>query len=87
MVRAISKAPAGYKPPSSEKARTVLLDECLRDVEKDLTPIKDTWYSQGVSIVSDGWKNVKHKPLINVLAVNSCGAISCMQRISLVWKK
>lgn len=87
MVRAINKAPAGYKPPSSEKARIVLLDECLRDVEKDLTPIKDTWYSQGVSIVSDGWKNVKHKPLINVLAVNSRGAISCMQRISLVWKK
>ena len=65
MVSAISKAPAGYKPPSSEKARTVLLDECLRDVEKDLAPIKDTWYSQGVSIVSDGWTNVKHKVQIS----------------------
>ncbi|GKF83565.1 hypothetical protein Tco_0245221, partial [Tanacetum coccineum] len=75
MVSAINKAPDGYKPPSSEKARTVLLDECVRDVEKDLTPIKDTWYSQGVSIVSDGWSNVKHNPLINVLAVNSRGAM------------
>nr|KAJ0214584.1 hypothetical protein LSAT_V11C400227280 [Lactuca sativa] len=55
--------------------RTVLLDECMRDVEKDLTQVKDTWYTQGVSIVSDGWSNVKHKPLINVLAVNAQGAM------------
>ncbi|KAL7588283.1 hypothetical protein Lser_V15G40136 [Lactuca serriola] len=67
MVNAITRAPEGYKPPSSEKARTTLLDECVRDVEKELTPFKDTWYSQGVSIVSDGWSNVKHEPLINVL--------------------
>lgn len=45
MVSAIKKKLAGYKPPSSKKARTVLLDECHKDVEKDLTPIKDTWYS------------------------------------------
>ncbi|KAD2804918.1 hypothetical protein E3N88_38295 [Mikania micrantha] len=57
MVSAINKAPPCYKPPSSEKARTVLLDECVREVEKELTPVKDTWYSQGVSIVSDGWSN------------------------------
>ncbi|XP_022032814.1 uncharacterized protein LOC110933922 [Helianthus annuus] len=75
MVSAIKKAPDGYKPPSSEKARTTLLDSCVRDVEKELTPVKDTWYTQGVSIVSDGWTNVKHNPLINVLAVNSRGAM------------
>ncbi|GJT31913.1 putative hAT dimerization domain, ribonuclease H-like superfamily protein [Tanacetum coccineum] len=74
MVSAINKAPPGYKAPSSEKARTVLLDECARDVEKDLTSIQDTWFTQGVSIVSDGWSNVKHEPLIDVLAVNSRGA-------------
>ncbi|KAI4323766.1 hypothetical protein L6164_023347 [Bauhinia variegata] len=28
----------------------------------------------GVSIVSDGWSNVKYKPLINILVVNSKGA-------------
>ncbi|KAJ9567218.1 hypothetical protein OSB04_003184, partial [Centaurea solstitialis] len=74
MIDAIKKAPSGYKPPSFDKARTLLLDECVRGVEKDLTPVKDTWYTQGVSIVSDGWSNVKRKPLINVLAVNSRGA-------------
>ncbi|KAL4577035.1 hypothetical protein LXL04_013136 [Taraxacum kok-saghyz] len=75
MISAIKKAPEGYKPPSSEKARTTLLDECVRDVDKNLSAFKDTWYSQGLSIVSDGWTNIKHKPLINVLAVNSRGAM------------
>ncbi|VFQ82931.1 unnamed protein product [Cuscuta campestris] len=75
MISAIQQAPAGYKPPSSEKARTVLLDECVRDVEKELTTFKDTWYTQGVSVVSDVWSNVKHNPLINVLGVNSRGAM------------
>ncbi|KAL4587556.1 hypothetical protein LXL04_000428 [Taraxacum kok-saghyz] len=75
MLNCMKKAPDGYKPPSSEKTRTVLLDECVRDVDKDLIPVKDTWYTQGVSIVSDGWSNVKHKPLLNVLAVNARGAV------------
>ncbi|XP_076951533.1 uncharacterized protein LOC143624925 [Bidens hawaiensis] len=75
MVTAINRAPSDYKAPSSEKARTVLLDECVRDVEKELMPFKDTWYSHGLPIVSDGWTNVKHKPLINVLAVNCRGSM------------
>nr|KAJ0207078.1 hypothetical protein LSAT_V11C500252830 [Lactuca sativa] len=29
--------PAGYKAPSYDKAQTVLLDECVRDMEKGLT--------------------------------------------------
>lgn len=75
MVTGINRAPAGYKAPSYDKARTVLLDECVRDVEKGLTSVKDTWYTQGCSIVSDGWSNVKHEPLINVIAANSRGAV------------
>ncbi|XP_004499925.1 uncharacterized protein [Cicer arietinum] len=71
IVMAINNGPKGYKPPSFDKARTVLLDECKRHVDKDLAPIKDTWFHQGVSIVSDGWSNVKHMPLINLLTVNS----------------
>ena len=42
MVTTINRAPQGYKAPSFEKARTVLLDECKRNVEKDLSPIQDT---------------------------------------------
>ncbi|XP_004513749.2 uncharacterized protein [Cicer arietinum] len=65
MVMAINNGPKGYKPPSSEKERTFLLDECKRHVDKDLTPIKDTWFHQGVSIVSDGW--IKLRCLIKAI--------------------
>ncbi|KAK1616373.1 hypothetical protein QYE76_021890 [Lolium multiflorum] len=59
MVAAIQKAPKGYKPPAYEKARTTLLDACKKKVETDLDPVRQTWYSHGVSIVSDGWTNMK----------------------------
>jgi hypothetical protein len=45
MVAAINRAPKGYKSPSSEKARTTLLDACKRNVEQDLAPIRNTWYA------------------------------------------
>ncbi|KAF8727125.1 hypothetical protein HU200_019633 [Digitaria exilis] len=44
MVAAINNAPKGYKAPSSEKARTSLLDACKRKVENDLSGVRDTWY-------------------------------------------
>ncbi|KAL7234265.1 hypothetical protein ACSBR1_017793 [Camellia fascicularis] len=37
--------------------------------------MKDTWYTNGVSIVSDGWSNVRKNPPINILAINSRGAM------------
>ncbi|KAK9045895.1 hypothetical protein V6N11_051798 [Hibiscus sabdariffa] len=75
MVQAINQAPKGYKSPSFEKARTSLLDECYRSVEKELSPVKDTWYVHGVFVVSDGWSNCKQDQLINVIAANSRGAM------------
>lgn len=59
MVTAINNAPKAYKAPSSEKARTALLDACKRQVENDLPGVRDTWLTQGVSIVSSEWTNIK----------------------------
>ena len=75
MVTVINMTPKGYKAPSFEKSRTTLLDEVKTSVEKELIHAKDTWYTDGVPIVFDGWSNVKKNPLINVLAVNSRGAM------------
>lgn len=75
MISAVNKAPEGYKAPSFEKARTSLLDEEKRKVENEIAIIKDTWHMHGVSIISDGWTNVKNQPLINVLAANKDGAM------------
>jgi len=45
MVAAINRAPMGYKWPSSEKARTTLLDASKRNVEQDLARVTNTWYA------------------------------------------
>ena len=39
MLTAVNKAPKGYKPSSYEKARASLLDECKRNLQRDLNPI------------------------------------------------
>lgn len=43
-------------------------------------------YTQGVSIVSDGWTSVKNKPLINVIASNSRGSMFFVCR-RLLWNR
>ncbi|WVZ58346.1 hypothetical protein U9M48_008625, partial [Paspalum notatum var. saurae] len=42
-------------------------------VERMLQPIKETWSSKGVSIVSDGWSDAQRCPLLNFLAVTEDG--------------
>ena len=63
MVRGINEGPKGYRPPSSEKLRTSLFD-------KEKAKIKDQWPIFEISIVSDGWSNIKNQPLINVMAIS-----------------
>jgi hypothetical protein len=75
MVKAINKAPIGYKSPRYEKARTVLLDKEKAKVKRALTRFTDGWADVGVSIVSDGWTNVRNQHLINILGVSSTGAV------------
>ncbi|KAL6573184.1 hypothetical protein OROMI_012800 [Orobanche minor] len=75
MTNALKNAPKDYKPPSADKARTSLLDDLKREVERECTPISDTWSMQGTSIISDGWTNIKKNPLINVIAANSRGSM------------
>ncbi|KAH9314484.1 hypothetical protein KI387_023111 [Taxus chinensis] len=75
MVKAINEAPKGYKSPGYEKIRTTLLDKQKKYVETSLQPIRDSWTKTGVSIVSDGWKDARNRPLINVIAVCPKGAM------------
>lgn len=51
MTRGINNAPKDYKHPSADRARTSLLDDCKRDIERECAPVSDTWLSQGTSIV------------------------------------
>nr|KYP40472.1 hypothetical protein KK1_038197 [Cajanus cajan] len=44
-------------------------------VERLLKPIKSTWNAKGVSIVSNGWKNIQRRHLINFMAISEGGPI------------
>ncbi|KAL4297483.1 hypothetical protein GQ457_12G000270 [Hibiscus cannabinus] len=38
MLKEVNQAPKDYKPPSFDRARTTLVDECQRELEKELIP-------------------------------------------------
>ena len=75
MIKAVNEAPKGYKSPGYEKVRTTLLTSERQSVDKQLQAIRDTWVSTGVSIVSDGWRDQRNRPLINVIAICPQGAM------------
>ncbi|KAM0830201.1 hypothetical protein ACQ4PT_066366 [Festuca glaucescens] len=64
---------AGYVPPSYNKIRTSLLVQEKTHVERMLQPIKSTWSSKGVSIVSDGWSDPQRRHLLNFMAITEDG--------------
>jgi hypothetical protein len=75
MVQAINGAPKGYKSLGYDKARTLVLDRERAKIHGALGKISNVWNHHGVSIVSDGWTNVKGRPLINILGVSASGAV------------
>eukprot|EP00253_Pinus_taeda_P017432 PITA_17432 len=56
-----------YVPPSSETLRTTILKRSKERVTNNLQKIKDSWKETGCTILSDGWSDMNHRPLINVL--------------------
>ena len=44
-------------------------------MEDILTPIRASWSSSGVTIVSDGWTDTRRRRLINIIANSPKGAI------------
>jgi hypothetical protein len=75
MVREINTAPQGFKGPNYEKIQIDLLKKEKELVEDILAPICASWSSSGVTIVSDGWTNTRHRPLINIIATSPKGAM------------
>jgi hypothetical protein len=75
LVKGINEAPKGYKSPNCEKVRTMLLDRERGKIQRALTWFTNDWGDFGVSIVSDGWTNVRNQHLINVLGVFAIGVM------------
>ncbi|ONM32516.1 hAT transposon superfamily protein [Zea mays] len=60
----------GYVPPSYNKLRTTLLVQERTHVERMLQPLKETWSSKGVSIVSDGCEVIGDASMIKNFIMN-----------------
>ena len=72
-VNATASAGFNYKPPSYNALRTTLIESKKIEVEAEVK--KATSFSietYGVSLCSDGWDNVVHLPLMNIML--SCPA-------------
>ncbi|XP_052155100.1 uncharacterized protein LOC127773117 isoform X4 [Oryza glaberrima] len=65
----------GYVPPDCKRLKTTLLQKERARIEDLLKPIKSMWRKAGVTIVSDGWSDIRQRSLVNILAVNECGPI------------
>lgn len=75
MIKVINEAPKGYKSPGYEKVCTTLLASEKQSVDRQLQAIRDTWAETGESIISNGWRDQRNHPLINVVAVCPQGAM------------
>jgi hypothetical protein len=65
----------GYVPPGSEALRTTLLKKTKDRVTERLANVKQSWKYTGCTIMSDGWSDLCHQPLINVLVYCPQGAL------------
>jgi hypothetical protein len=68
IVKAINEAPQGFKGPNYEKVKTVLLQKERAMIHDILKPVRNSWTSTGVSIISNGWTDTKQRSLVNVIA-------------------
>ncbi|PON98691.1 Ribonuclease H-like domain containing protein [Trema orientale] len=75
MCRSIGSYGRGLEPPSMHELRTWILREELRTTENVVEEIKRTWPQTSVSIISDGWKDIRQRNLINFLVNNPSGTI------------
>jgi hypothetical protein len=71
----------GYAPPGSEALRTTLLKKTKDRVTERLANVKQSWKYTGCTIMSDGWSDLCHQPLINVLVHCPQGAFFLRQLI------
>ncbi|KAH9291987.1 hypothetical protein KI387_042831, partial [Taxus chinensis] len=63
----VAKAGTSYVPPGDTKLRTTILDRNYSKVNLLMEEMKVTWVSHGCSIIMDGWTDIRHRPLINII--------------------
>lgn len=61
-------------PPGETKLHTTLLDKEYYKVTILMEDMRQTWMRDGCSIIMDGWTDIKHQPLINLIVTSTAGS-------------
>ncbi|XP_052624969.1 uncharacterized protein LOC128132437 [Lactuca sativa] len=75
MVRSIGDYGRDLKPPSAHELGTWILKEEVKTTTTFVDDIKATWKQTGVSLLSDGWSDIRNRSLINFLVNNQYGTV------------
>ena len=57
-----------YTPPTFDALRGKLLKDEVVAVKQAIEPVKEKWVKYGVSLVADGWSDVRSHSLEGILA-------------------
>ncbi|KAL4568325.1 hypothetical protein LXL04_023934 [Taraxacum kok-saghyz] len=75
MMRSIGNYGRGFKPPSMHELRTWVLQAEVKTTTMIVDDIRATWKTTGVSLLSDGWSDMRNRSLINFLVNNQHGTV------------
>ncbi|KAK1578845.1 hypothetical protein Q3G72_033554 [Acer saccharum] len=75
MLRSAGSYGRGLKPPTAHELSTSLLSKVEGNTQAIVEEVKKTWSKTGVSIMSDGWKDIRGRQLINFLVNNPHGTV------------
>jgi len=75
MCRSIGRYGTGFRPPTAHELRTSILKKEEESTDAIVANVKMTWVQTGVSILSDGWKDMRGRQLINILVNNPHGTV------------
>ncbi|MFS8020281.1 putative ribonuclease H-like superfamily [Helianthus anomalus] len=75
MLRSVGNFGRGLKPPTMHELRTWILKEEVKTTTEMVIDIKAIWKTTGVSLLSDGWSDMRNRSLINFLVNNQYGTV------------
>lgn len=75
MCRSIGNYGRALKPPTPYELSSWILKEEEKTTKAFVEEVKKTWAHTGVSILSDGWKDIRGRQLINFLVNNPHGTV------------
>ncbi|MCO5604801.1 hypothetical protein L7F22_058973 [Adiantum nelumboides] len=68
MVAEIAQFGPTYQPPTFDALREKLLEDEVASIKEAILPARQKWEAYGVSLVGDGWTNIRSTSLEGVLA-------------------